>query len=57
MNQEQLEPYAIFIGMQENVKGKPPVPLYNIVGGPKNGFTVSAQTLRKEGIKVPKPEI
>ena len=51
------KPYAVFIGHQENIKGKPPEPLYNIIGGPKNRSTVSADTLRKEGIKVPKLKI
>ncbi len=44
------KPYAIFIGYQEDIAGKPPVPLYNIIGGPKNKSTVSANTLKKEGI-------
>lgn len=48
------KPHAIFIGCQEDVGGKPSVPLYNIVGGPKNGFTVSAGTLKEEGIEIPR---
>ena len=56
MNQEQL-PYAVFIGMQETVNGKPAIPLYNIVGGSRDKAIVSAETLRKEGIEVPKPKI
>lgn len=48
------KPYAVFIGHQENVAGKSPVALYNIIGGPKNGFTVSAKTLKEEGIEIPR---
>ena len=48
-----LYPYAEFIGLQEDVKDRPPVPLYNIIGGPKHGSTVGVKTLMKLGIKIP----
>ncbi len=57
MEMNNKKPYAVFIGYQENIKGKPPEPLYNIIGGPKNKSTVSAKTLSKEGIKVPTTKI
>lgn len=47
-------PYAEFIGLQEDIKGKLPIPLYNIIGGPKHGTTVSKQTLIKLGIEIVK---
>ncbi len=46
-------PYAEFIGLQEDVKDRPPVPLYNIIGGPKHGSTVGVKTLMRLGIKIP----
>ena len=46
-------PYAIFTGMQEDVKDKPMVPLYNIIGGPNHGSTVGVKTLMEKGIKIP----
>ena len=48
-----LPPYAEFIGLQEDVKDRPPVPLYNIIGGPKHGSTVGVKTLMRLGIKIP----
>lgn len=48
-------PVAEFLGMQEDLPGRPLVPMYNIIGGKLHGSTVSATTLRSEGIKVPEP--
>lgn len=50
-------PYAIFIGLQQDVKNRPPVPLYNIIGGPMHGSTVGVKTLLKMGIEIPLPEL
>jgi len=48
-------PDARFIGFQENVPGKPRIPLYNVIK--KHHFlyhsTVSAQTLINNHLKVP----
>lgn len=46
-------PYAEFIGKQDDFKGGT-LAYYNIVGGPKNGATVTARILRELGIEVPK---
>lgn len=46
------KPTAEFIGYQEAIKGEP-FALYNITGGKFDKSTVSAKTLKKEGIKVP----
>jgi len=46
------EPYAVFIGRLDDVDGRPPLAQYNIIGGPRNGHTVSLRTLKKEGIKI-----
>ena len=45
---------AVFIGMQENPGGED-FPLFNITkeGHPKNRSTVTIETLREEGLKVP----
>src|SRR3990167_7054798 len=57
-------PDAKFIGFQQDVKGYPPIPLFNVIkpGHPLEKSTVSRETLEKEGLKVPeypqpKPEI
>ena len=47
---QMTEPYAIFKGWQDDIPGRPPAALYNIINGPRNGHTVSANTLQKEGI-------
>ena len=44
---------AKFIGYQKNAHGIEEVPLFNITGGPKDGLTVSKQTLMSDGIEVP----
>ena len=49
---QMTKPYAIFKGWQDDIKGRPPMALYNIVGGPRHGSTVSARTLKEEGIVV-----
>ncbi len=46
-------PYAEFVGMQEDVGDRPAIPIYNIIGGPKHGSTVSKQTLIKLDIEIP----
>lgn len=47
---------VVFIGMQDNLPGKPSIPLYNITGGKHHGSTVSSKTLKALGIKVPDPD-
>ncbi|MBC8185719.1 hypothetical protein H8E88_31925, partial [candidate division KSB1 bacterium] len=49
---DEQEPTAKFLGYQVGVRGET-VALYNVVGGRLNNSTVSANTLRKENIKVP----
>ena len=45
---------AEFLGYQETgFPGEQAIPLYNVKGGPLNGSTVGADTLRQNGIKVP----
>ena len=46
------QPYAIYIGTQENTSGKPPIPLYNVYGGKFDKSTVTEKTLIKEGIRI-----
>jgi len=54
---DKVEPIkAKFIGLQDNLSGKPPIHLYNIIGGKLHGSTVSAKTLKAQGIEVPDPE-
>lgn len=48
------KPTAIFIGYQENVPGKPPLALYNVEGGKLHKGTVTAETLKANGIEIPK---
>ncbi len=48
----KTEPYAVFIGRQEDVDGRPPLALYNIIGGPKDGATVTLRIIKEEGIKI-----
>jgi uncharacterized radical SAM superfamily protein len=47
-------PRAEFLGWQERAGEKPPVALYNIIGGERHGSTVTAETLKELGIAVPK---
>lgn len=48
---------AYFHGWQENLPGKPPLALYNIVkvNHPQFGSTVSSTTLDKLGLTYPPP--
>ncbi len=46
------QPTAKFLGYQEDGQGGH-VALYNVEGGPRNGSTLSAATLEKEGIEIP----
>ncbi len=46
------KPYAVFIGRQEDVDGRPPLALYNIIGGPSHGATVPLRILKEKGIKI-----
>ncbi len=48
-------PAARFLGMQEDLPGRPLIAMYNIIGGKRHGSTVTARTLRLEGIEVPDP--
>lgn len=48
-------PTARFLGMQEDLPGRPLIPMYNIIGGRRHGSTVTAPTLRLLGIKIPDP--
>lgn len=48
-----MNPRAVFIGFQHYSNGKIAFPLFNVVGGEMDGFTVSDKTLKKMGIKIP----
>lgn len=48
-------PAARFLGWQEDLPGRPLIAMYNIIGGKRHGSTVTARTLRLEGIEVPDP--
>jgi len=42
-----------FIGWQTGIEGEPLFPLFNVVGGPYDGSTVSDKTLESWGVEVP----
>lgn len=44
---------AIFIGWQLNSAGQKVFPLFNIIGGERNGSTVTDKTLISLGIEIP----
>jgi len=49
MHLEQIQ----FIGWQTGIEGEPLFPLFNVVGGPYDGSTVSDKTLKSWGVEVP----
>jgi len=55
----EIPPYPPYVGMKITAKfidwqeDKKPFPLFSIVGGPWDGSTVSIQTLKNLGIKIP----
>ena len=44
------KPYAVFIGNQETPEGS--IPLFNIIGGKRDGSTVTLKTLQELKIEV-----